>query len=148
VKKKNQIIHKNGYPLRDRLEKLNNLSPQKCLIRFHEVSGLDIQPEIGYTRHELGMVLSTCENNRHMEVELSGILADMYPIVAPLELRAGIALFSPPNLFYTDGSLMDGVAGFAVHYSIDYNIGFRMRGPASVFTAELAAIRMVMAYRK
>jgi hypothetical protein len=50
-------------------------------------------------------------------------------------------LFSPSNLFYTDGSLMDGVTGFAVH-SIDCNIGFRMRGPVSVFTTELAAIRM------
>jgi hypothetical protein len=29
-----------------------------------------------------------------MEVALSGVHADMYPIVAPLELRAGIALFS------------------------------------------------------
>jgi ribonuclease HI len=37
---------------------------------------------------------------------------------------------------------MDGVAGFAVHHSIDCNIGFPMRGPASVFTAEHAAIRM------
>jgi hypothetical protein len=39
---------------------------------------------------------------------------------------------------------MDGVAGFAVHHSIDCNIGFRMREPTSVFTAELAAIRMAM----
>jgi hypothetical protein len=53
-------------------------------------------------------------------------------------------LFPLTNLFYTDGSLMDGVAGFAVHHSMDCNIGFRMRGPASVFTAELAAIRMAM----
>jgi hypothetical protein len=58
--------------------------------------------------------------------------------------RVGIALFSSSNLFYTDASLMDGVAGFAVHHSIDCNIGFRIRGPASVFTAELAAIRMAM----
>jgi hypothetical protein len=57
--------------------------------------------------------------------------ADMYPIVAPLGLKAGIALFSPSNLFNTDGSLMDGVAGFAVHQKL----------PASVVTAELAAIR-------
>jgi ribonuclease HI len=68
----------------------------------------------------------------------------MYRIVASLELRPGIALFSPSNLFYTDGSLMDGVAGFAVHHSIDCNIGFWMRGPASVFMAELAAICMAM----
>jgi ribonuclease HI len=88
--------------------------------------------------------LSTPRVNRHMEVAPSGVHADMYTIVAPLEVRAGIALFSPSNLFYTDGSLMDGVAGFVVHHSIDCNIGFRMRGPASVFTVELAAIRMAM----
>jgi hypothetical protein len=35
-------FHKNGHPLRDKLEKLNGLSPQKCLIPFHEVSGQDI----------------------------------------------------------------------------------------------------------
>jgi hypothetical protein len=46
-------FQKNGHPLRDKLEKLNDLSPQKCLIPFHEVSRLDIQPEVGYTRHEL-----------------------------------------------------------------------------------------------
>jgi hypothetical protein len=65
-------------------EKLNDLSPQKCLITFHEVNRLDIKPEIGYTRHELGVVLS-----RHMKVALSDVHADMYPVVAPLELRAG-----------------------------------------------------------
>jgi hypothetical protein len=39
---------------------------------------------------------------------------------------------------------MYGVAGFAVHHSIDCNIGFRMRWPVSVFTAELEVIRMAM----
>jgi ribonuclease HI len=111
---------------------------------FREVSGLDIQPEVGYTRHELGAILSTSRVNRHLEVAHSGVHADMYPVVAPLELRTVIALFSPSNLFYTDGSLMDGVAGFAVHHSMNCNIGFRMRGSASVFTVELAAIRMDM----
>jgi hypothetical protein len=45
----------------------------------------------------------------------------MYPIVAPLELRAGIALFSTSNLLYTDGLLRDGEAGLADHHSIDYS---------------------------
>jgi ribonuclease HI len=36
------------------------------------------------------------------------------------------------------------VANFAVHHSIDYNTEFRMRGPTSVFTAELATIHMAM----
>jgi hypothetical protein len=88
--------------------------------------------------------LSTPRVTRHMEVVLSVVHADLYTIVAPHELRAGIALFSPSNLFFTDGSLMNGVAGFAVHHSIDCNIGFWMRGPACVFMAELAAIRMAM----
>jgi hypothetical protein len=87
-------FEKNGHLLRDKLEKLNGLSPQKCLMPFHEVSGLDIQPEVGYTRHELGARV-----NRLMEIALSGVHADMYPIIAPLELRTGIGLFSPSNLF-------------------------------------------------
>jgi hypothetical protein len=57
-----------------------------------------------------------------MEVALCGVHADMYPIVAPLELKVGIAMFSPSNLFYTDGSLMDGVAGFAVLDRLQYRI--------------------------
>jgi hypothetical protein len=69
-------------------------------------------------------MLSTPRVNRHMEVALSCVHADLYPIVAPLELRTGIALISPSNLFHTDGSLMNGAAGFAVHHSIDCNIGF------------------------
>jgi hypothetical protein len=85
------------------------------------------------------VILSTPRVNRHMEVALFGVHTDMYPIVAPLELRAVIALFSSSNLFYTDV-----VAGFAVHHSIDCNIGFRMRGPVSVFTAEFVAVRMAM----
>jgi hypothetical protein len=105
------------------------LSSQKYPIPFHKVSEQDIQPdEVGYMGHKLEAILSTPRVNSHMEVALSDVHADMYPIVAPLELSAGIALFSPSNLFYTDDSLIDGVAGFAVHHSIDCNIGFRMRG--------------------
>jgi hypothetical protein len=91
-------FQENGHSLRDRLEKLNDLSSQKCLIPFHEVNGLDIQPEIGYTRHELEAILSNSRVNRHKEDALSGVHADVYPIDAPLELRADIALFSPSNL--------------------------------------------------
>jgi hypothetical protein len=55
-------FQKNGHPLHDKLEKLNGLSSQKCLIPFHEVSWLDIQTKVGYTRHELGVILSTMYN--------------------------------------------------------------------------------------
>jgi hypothetical protein len=69
-----------------------------------------------------------------MVVTLSGVHADMY----------GFCIVLSIDLSYTDGSLMDGVAGFAVHQSIDCNIGFWMREPTSVFMVELAAIRMAM----
>jgi hypothetical protein len=58
-------FQKNGHPLRDKVGKLNDhLSPQKSLIPFHDVSGLDILPEVGYTRHELGAILSIPRVNR------------------------------------------------------------------------------------
>jgi hypothetical protein len=61
-----------------------------------------------------------------MEVALSGVQADMYPIVASLELKAGIALFCPSNLFYTDGSgsMMDAVAGPSLD-SLQYRMRMR-----------------------
>jgi hypothetical protein len=74
-------FQKNGHLLRDRLEKLYDLSPQKCLIALHEVSGLDIQPEVGFTRHELEPILSSPRVNRHMEVALSGAHVDMYMLL-------------------------------------------------------------------
>jgi hypothetical protein len=86
--------------------------------------------------------LSTPRVNRHIDVALFDVPADNYPILAPLELTAGITLFSTSNLFYTDGLLIDGEAGFADHHSIDYNIGFQMRGTSECFTVELAAISM------
>jgi hypothetical protein len=56
-------FQKNRHPLRDKLEKLNNLSPQKYLIPFHEGSGLDVQPDR--------------QTNTHMEIALSSVLADI-----------------------------------------------------------------------
>jgi hypothetical protein len=74
---------KNGHPLRDKLEKPNGLSPQKCLIPFHEVSGLDIRPEVGYTRHEQVAILSTPRVNRHME-----IIRIRFPVFMPICIQS------------------------------------------------------------
>jgi hypothetical protein len=45
---------------------IENEMVKKCLIPFLEVSELDVQPEVGFTRHELGAILSTPRVNRHM----------------------------------------------------------------------------------
>jgi hypothetical protein len=112
----------------DMLEKLNGLSSQKCLIPLHEVSWLDIQPKVGYTRHELGAILSTPRVNRHMEIALSGIHADMYPIIAPLEVKGGYCIIlSIEYILHTDGSLMGGFTAYpSVRVrSVNKNVGNR-----------------------
>jgi hypothetical protein len=131
-------FQKNGHSLRDKLEKLNDLSQQKCLIPFHDVSEPDIQPEVGYTRHELGVILSTprgCAfrySRRYVYDGCSARIKGGYRIVLFIEFIL--------HWWFTDG----WSGWFCRPSSIDCNIGFRMRGPASVFTAELAAIRMAI----
>jgi hypothetical protein len=43
-------------------------------------------------------------------------------------------------IFYTDGSLIEGCAGFAVHQMGVSGFGHRIVSPAGVFTAELSAL--------
>jgi hypothetical protein len=57
----------------------------------------------------------------------------------------GIALFSPSNLFYTDGSLMDGVAGFAfqlaaIHMAMDH-IENEALGRYLILTDSISSLR-------
>jgi ribonuclease HI len=42
--------------------------------------------------------------------------------------------------FYTDGSLIEGCAGFAVHQMVVSAFRYKIQGPAGVFTAELSAL--------
>jgi hypothetical protein len=69
---------------------------------------------VGYTRHKLGAILSTKKVNRQMEVALSGVYADMYSIVASLDLRVGNASFSPSSVrVYPRVSFMYAHVGIA-----------------------------------
>jgi ribonuclease HI len=47
------------------------------------------------------------------------------------------------NIFYTDGSMRDDVAGFAVH-NRNYETEHQLAKPSSVFSAEISAIRMAL----
>jgi hypothetical protein len=47
------------------------------------------------------------------------------------------------TIFYTDGSMIDDVAGFAVHTK-NYETGHQLAKPSSVFSAEIPAIRMAL----
>jgi hypothetical protein len=54
-----------------------------------------------------------------MEGALSGVQTSMYSVVALGELLTGTARYAASMVFYTDGSLIDGCAGFACHWTGD-----------------------------
>jgi hypothetical protein len=48
-------------------------------------------------------------------------------------------------LFYMDGSLIDGCAGFAFHRTIRYiGFGYKISSPAGFLTAELTALFVIL----
>jgi hypothetical protein len=69
----------------------------------------------------------------------------MYPSVASRELVT--SYYITENIFYTDGSMIDDVAGFAVH-NRNYETRHQLAKPSSVFSAEISAIRMALEHIK
>jgi ribonuclease HI len=67
----------------------------------------------------------------------------MYPSVASRELATITSDYSTEHIFYTDGSMIDNVAGFAMH-NRNYETRHQLVKPFSVFSAEISAIRMAL----
>jgi hypothetical protein len=63
--------------------------------------------------------------------------------VASRELAKITSDCATGSIFYTDGSMIDDVAGFAVHTRI-YETGHQLAKPFSVFSAEISAFRMAL----
>jgi ribonuclease HI len=74
---------------------------------------------------------------------LASVDKSMYPTVASRELATITSDYLTENIFYTDGSMIDDVAGFAVH-NRNYKTGHLLAKPSSVFSAEISAIRMAL----
>jgi hypothetical protein len=47
-------------------------------------------------------------------------------------------------VFYTDGSLVEGSTGFAIHQTGVGGFGFKLSSPAGVYSAELSALFMAL----
>jgi hypothetical protein len=75
-----------------------------------------------------------------MENKLTNVQEAMYSFVAPCELLNVTSGYGASCIFYTDGSLIEGCAGFAVHQMGVGGFGHRILSPARVFTAELSAL--------
>jgi hypothetical protein len=79
-----------------------------------------------------------------MEGALYGVQASMYSVVAPQELLTVMTRYATSMIFYTDGSLIDGCAGFAFHRTGEGGFGYKISSPAGIFTAELTALFVIL----
>jgi hypothetical protein len=64
----------------------------------------------------------------------------MYSLVAPREFLTLTSGYGASCIFYTDGSLIEGCARFAVHQMSVGGFEHKILSPASVFTADLSAL--------
>jgi hypothetical protein len=79
----------------------------------------------------------------HMETALSGVQTSMYLAVAPQELMTVTARYAASMVFYPNGSLIDGCVGFAFHRPGEGGFGYKISGPAGIFTALFVTLRYI-----
>jgi ribonuclease HI len=77
-----------------------------------------------------------------MGKKLANIQGAMYSLVVRRELSTVTSGYGASCIFYTDGPLIDGCVGFAVHQMGGF--GHKISSPAGVFTAELSALFTVL----
>jgi hypothetical protein len=133
-----------GHPLRERLGVLGALNMGRCIRGYSDVLSFDIVPAKSFRRHELPALLGTPLVDEHMEKKLANIQGAMYSLVALRELLTVTSGYGASCIFYTDGSLIKGCAGFAVHQMGVGGFGHKIASPAGVFTAELSALFTAM----
>jgi hypothetical protein len=67
----------------------------------------------------------------------------LYPSVTSRELETMTSDYATGIIFYSDGSMIDHVAGFAVH-NRNYVTGNQLAKPSSILSAEISAIKMAL----
>jgi ribonuclease HI len=113
---------------------LGALNMSRRIRGYSDVLSLDIVPSESFTRHELPALVGTLLVEGHMEKKLVNVHPEaMYSLVASREL---LTVSSGD----TDGSLIEGCAGFAVHQMGVDGFGHKIQIPAGVLTAELNAL--------
>jgi hypothetical protein len=75
-----------------------------------------------------------------MEKKFANVQEAIYSLVAPRELLTVTSGYSPSCIFYTDGFFIEGCASFVVQQMGVSGFGYKIQGPAGVFTAELSAV--------
>jgi hypothetical protein len=88
-----------------------------------------------YHWHELPALLGTPLVDEHMEKKLANVHEAMFSLVTPRKLLTVTYGYDPSCIFCTDGSLIEGCAGFAFHKMGVGGFGHKIQSPAGVFTA-------------
>jgi hypothetical protein len=117
-----------------------------CIKGYSDVLSLHIVPSEFSTRHELPALFGTRLQDGHMKKKLANIQEAMCSLMAPRELWTVTSRFGLSCIFYTDGGLIEGCAGFAVHQMGVVGFGYKIQGPTGVFTAELDALFTAIRY--
>jgi hypothetical protein len=78
--------------------------------------------------------------DEHMEKKLANVQEVMYLLSAPHELLTVTSGYGESCIFYTDGSLIEGCAGFSVHQIGVGGFRHKISSPTGVFTAEVSAL--------
>jgi hypothetical protein len=138
------VFYRLSHPLREKLTDLGTMNMSRCIQGYDNVLSMDITPSESFTRHELSALLGTQLVDVHMENALAGVRDTMYPLVASRELSVVTSEYVESAVFYTDGSLIEGSAGVAIHRTGVGGFGFKLSSPAGVFSAELSVFFMAL----
>jgi hypothetical protein len=110
---------------------------------FALVAQITFQPSRTYPQYDLAALVSIPDIDETMTVALASVDKSMYPSVTLRELATITSDYLSGNIFYTDGSMIDNVTGFAVH-NRNYETGHQLAKPSSVFSVEISANRMAL----
>jgi hypothetical protein len=124
-------FHKHGHPFRKRLETLNRLNSEKCMKGFALVAQFTFQPSITYGQYDLAALVAIPDIDETMTDALVSVHKSMYPSVASRELATIASDYPTENIFYTDGSMIDDMAGFTMHNK-NYETGHQLAKPSIV----------------
>jgi hypothetical protein len=72
-----------------------------------------IEPSRTYAQYDLAALVSVPDIDEAMTDALASVDKSMYPSVTPRELSTITSDYPKENIFYTDGSMIDDVTGFA-----------------------------------
>jgi hypothetical protein len=92
---------------------------------FALVAQFTYQPSRTYAQYDLAALVLVPDIDETMTVALASVDKNMYPSVASRELATITSDYSTENIFYTDESMIDDVAGFAV-YNRNYETGHQL----------------------